>query len=431
MTLTKTLNLITMGCSKNLVDSEHLASYAARAGYRVIFDSNRLNSDTIVINTCGFIGDAKKESIDMILRAVNAKQKGKVKHLYVIGCLSERYKEELREEIPEVDDYFGARSLKEIIYTLGAKAQNEKHVRRLQSTPKHYAYLKISEGCDWMCGYCAIPLIRGRHRSVPIETLLEEAQNLADSGVKELIVVAQDSTFYGMDLYGKRMLAKLLKSLCKIEEIKWIRLHYAYPTDFPEDVIEVIASEKKICNYIDIPFQHISDNMLLAMRRRHTKQDALSLIEKLRKRIPDIAIRTTLMVGYPTETEQDIEELCDFVQKTKFERLGVFTYSEEEGTYSATKLLDNISEDEKQRRKEIIMEMQREVSSQRNNALLGKEIEVMIDYKEGEFYIGRTYADSPEVDGEVIISSTRRLHKGCIYLATITAAEEYDLYATI
>lgn len=431
MTHSRTLNLITMGCSKNLVDSEHLAAYAREAGYKIVFDSNRLFNEVVIINTCGFIGDAKKESIDMILRAASAKHRGKIEKLYVIGCLSERYREELRTEIPEVDEYFGAKTLREIISVLGQKAENENHIRRVQSTPKHYAFLKISEGCDWMCGYCAIPLIRGRHRSVPMEILVEEARNLAQNGVRELIVVAQDTTYYGMDLYGKRMLAELLERLCKIEKIRWIRLHYAYPTDFPEEVIEVMARQKKICNYIDIPLQHISDHMLQAMKRRHTKRDALLLVEKLRKRIPDIAIRTTLMVGYPSETEKDFNELCEFVQKTKFERLGVFSYSEEEGTYSATRLSDDVSEEEKQKRRDAIMDLQRSISTRRNDALIGRVTEVMVDYREGPYYIGRTYADSPEVDGEVLISTTHRLTRGCIYQATITAADEYDIYATI
>lgn len=431
MTHGKTLNLITMGCSKNLVDSEHLAAYAREAGYKIVFDSNRLFNEVVIINTCGFIGDAKKESIDMILQAASAKHRGKIEKLYVIGCLSERYREELRTEIPEVDEYFGAKTLREIISVLGQKTENENHIRRVQSTPKHYAFLKISEGCDWMCGYCAIPLIRGRHRSVPMEILVEEARNLAQNGVRELIVVAQDTTYYGMDLYGKRMLAELLERLCKIEKIRWIRLHYAYPTDFPEEVIEVMARQKKICNYIDIPLQHISDHMLQAMKRRHTKRDALLLVEKLRKRIPDIAIRTTLMVGYPSETEKDFNELCEFVQKTKFERLGVFSYSEEEGTYSATRLSDDVSEEEKQKRRDAIMDLQRSISTRRNDALIGRVTEVMVDYREGPYYIGRTYADSPEVDGEVLISTTHRLTRGCIYQATITAADEYDIYATI
>ena len=340
----KKINVVTLGCSKNTVDSEHLAAQLAAAGYQIVFDSNRTDAKVVVINTCGFIGDAKQESIDTILRFAAAKEQGLIERLFVIGCLSERYADELRAEIPEVDDYFGARDMQGIARVLCAAGDPDTSTERLTSTPKHYAYLKIAEGCNWHCGYCAIPLIRGPHRSVPMERCVEEAERLAAQGVRELIVIAQDTTYYGRDLYGRRALAELLERLCKIEGIEWIRLHYAYPTDFPQDVIEVMAREKKICPYLDIPFQHISDHQLTLMKRRHTKADAYALIERLRAAVPDLALRTTLLVGYPDETEEDFEELMEFVEKVRFERLGVFPYSEEEGTFSARELQDNVPE---------------------------------------------------------------------------------------
>ena len=338
----KKINIITLGCSKNTVDSEHLAAQLTAMDYKVVFDSDRMDADVVVINTCGFIGDAKQESIDTILRAAQLKDAGKIEELFVVGCLSQRYADELRPELPEVDDFFGVNDWAGVVERLGAKYQKDNETKREISTPSHYAYLKISEGCNWMCGYCAIPLIRGRHKSVPMEDLLLEAERLAEKGVREIMVIAQDTTYYGVDLYGERKLAELLEKLCRIEKIEWIRLHYAYPTDFPDEVIEVMAREKKICKYLDIPFQHISDNQLTAMKRRHTKAEACRLIEKLRASIPDIALRTTLLVGYPGETEEDFAELMEFVKETKFDRLGVFAYSEEEGTYSATRLTDDV-----------------------------------------------------------------------------------------
>ncbi|MBR3800393.1 MAG: 30S ribosomal protein S12 methylthiotransferase RimO, partial [Rikenellaceae bacterium] len=311
----KKINVVTLGCSKNTVDSEHLAAQLAAAGYQIVFDSNRTDAKVVVINTCGFIGDAKQESIDTILRFAAAKEQGLIERLFVIGCLSERYADELRAEIPEVDDYFGARDMQGIARALCAAGDPDTSTERLTSTPKHYAYLKIAEGCNWHCGYCAIPLIRGPHRSVSMERCVEEAERLAAQGVRELIVIAQDTTYYGRDLYGRRALAELLERLCKVEGIEWIRLHYAYPTDFPQDVIEVMAREKKICPYLDIPFQHISDHQLTLMKRRHTKADAYALIERLRAAVPDLALRTTLLVGYPDETEEDFEELMEFVEK--------------------------------------------------------------------------------------------------------------------
>ena len=427
----KKINVITLGCSKNTVDSEHLMARLAAAGYEVLFDSDRTDAKVVVINTCGFIGDAKQESIEMILRAAEAKKAGRIEHLFVIGCLSERYADELRREIPEVDEYFGARTWDGIVRALGASEDPELVTERHLTTPKHYAYLKISEGCNWKCGYCAIPLIRGPHVSVPIEELEEEARKLAAAGVRELIVIAQDTTYYGLDLYGKRRLGELLRRLCRIDGIEWIRLHYAYPAAFPEDVIEVMASEPKICKYLDIPFQHISDAQLSAMLRRHTKAEALELIHKLRTAIPDLALRTTLLVGYPGETEADFEELLDFVREVRFERLGVFAYSEEEGTWSAEKLRNDVPEEVKQQRVERIMALQNEISLENNRRRVGREERVLIDSRQGDWYVGRTQYDSPEVDQEILIpAGEKRLLKGHFYRVRIDAAEDYDLYAS-
>lgn len=428
----KKINIITLGCSKNTVDSEHLAAQLTAMDYKVVFDSDRMDADVVVINTCGFIGDAKQESIDTILRAAQLKDAGKIEELFVVGCLSQRYADELRPELPEVDDFFGVNDWAGIVERLGAKYQKDNETKREISTPSHYAYLKISEGCNWMCGYCAIPLIRGRHKSVPMEDLLLEAERLAEKGVREIMVIAQDTTYYGVDLYGERKLAELLEKLCRIEKIEWIRLHYAYPTDFPDEVIEVMAREKKICKYLDIPFQHISDNQLTAMKRRHTKAEACRLIEKLRAAIPDIALRTTLLVGYPGETEEDFAELMEFVKTTKFDRLGVFAYSEEEGTYSATRLTDDVEDDVKQSRVDRVMRLQERVSLENNAKRIGQKMRVIIDRKEGDFYIGRSEYDSPEVDQELIINSQgRRLLRGRFYDVVITDAEDYDLYADL
>ena len=426
----KKINVITLGCSKNTVDSEHLMAQLAAAGYTLTHDSDRTDAKIVVINTCGFIGDAKQESIDMILRAAAAKQAGKIERLFVVGCLSQRYAEELRPELPEVDEFFGVNDWDDIVRALQGTPDPALATERQLTTPKHYAYLKISEGCNWRCGYCAIPLIRGPHVSVPMETLLEEARKLADRGVRELIVIAQDTTYYGLDLYGRRRLAELLEALCRIDGIRWIRLHYAYPTAFPDEVIEVMAREPKICKYLDIPFQHISDNQLKAMQRRHTKAEAYALIDKLRKAIPDLALRTTLLVGYPGETEADFEELLDFVRTVRFDRLGVFPYSEEEGTYSAQHLTDDVPHQVKQERVDRIMALQQEISLENNRRRIGSIQQVIIDSKQGEYYVGRSQYDSPEVDQEILIRSEgRRLIRGCFYRVRITAAEDYDLYA--
>ncbi|WP_299220745.1 30S ribosomal protein S12 methylthiotransferase RimO [uncultured Alistipes sp.] len=428
----KKINVITLGCSKNTVDSEHLMARLAAAGYRVAFDSDRTDAEVVVINTCGFIGDAKQESIDMILRAAAAKTAGKIERLFVIGCLSERYADELRAEIPEVDDYFGARDLEGVARALGAAGGEALATERHLTTPRHYAYLKISEGCNWRCGYCAIPLIRGPHVSVPMETLEEEARKLAAAGVRELIVIAQDTTYYGLDLYGRRMLAELLRRLCRIDGIEWVRLHYAYPAAFPDDVVEAMASEPKICKYLDIPFQHISDAQLAAMHRRHTKAEALALVGRLRAAIPDLALRTTLLVGYPGETEADFAELVEFVREVRFERLGVFAYSEEEGTYSARELRDDVPEAVKQERVERIMALQRDLSLENNMRRVGRVERVVIDSRQGDYYVGRTQYDSPEVDQEILIpAAERRLVRGRFYDVGIERASDYDLYGRV
>ena len=428
----KKINVITLGCSKNTVDSEHLMAQLAAAGYSVVFDSERTDADVVVINTCGFIGDAKQESIEMILSAVAAKQEGRIERLFVVGCLSERYADELREEIPEVDEYFGVKDWADIVKALGGEYSEALTTERVLSTPKHYAYLKISEGCNWMCGYCAIPLIRGKHVSVPMEDILKEAQGLAAKGVKELMVIAQDTTYYGIDLYGRRRLADLLSELCKVEGIEWIRLHYAYPAAFPEDVIEVMAREPKICKYLDIPFQHISDNVLSAMKRRHDKAEAMELIKRLRRAIPDIALRTTLLVGYPGETEQDQAELEEFVREVRFDRLGVFPYSEEEGTFSARELKDDVPEDVKELRAGLIMQIQEQISLENNLERVGRRMRVIVDSRQGDYYVARSEYDSPEVDQEILIPvELRQLRKGAFYEVEITGAEDYDLYGEV
>ena len=428
----KKINVVTLGCSKNTVDSEHLMARLAAAGYEVLYDSDRTDAKTVIINTCGFIGDAKQESIEMILRAAEAKKAGRIERLFVIGCLSERYADELRAEIPEVDDYFGARTWDGIVRALGAADNPELATERSLTTPHHYAYLKISEGCNWKCGYCAIPLIRGAHVSVPMEMLEEEARKLAAQGVRELIVIAQDTTYYGIDLYGRRRLAELLERLCRIEGIEWVRIHYAYPSAFPDDVAEVMAREPKICKYLDIPFQHISDAQLAAMQRRHTKAEAYALVERLRSKVPGLALRTTLLTGYPGETERDFAELEQFVRDVRFERLGVFAYSEEEGTYSARRLRDDVPEEVKRERAERIMAVQNEIARENNLRRVGVVERTVIDSRQGDFYVGRSQYDSPEVDQEILIPAAgRRLLRGRFYDVRITSAADYDLYGEV
>lgn len=422
----KKINIITLGCAKNIVDTEHLAG-ALEQGYTVVFDNETLDANIVVINTCGFILDAKEESIDMILQAAEARKEGQIEKLYVMGCLSERYADDLRGEIPEVDQYFGVNDFSKILAELRTP---EVSARKL-TTPSHYAYLKISEGCNWRCGYCAIPLIRGVHRSVPMEELLAEAEKLVARGVKELIVIGQDTTFYGKDLYGERRLAELLTALCRIEGLEWVRLHYTYPANFPMDVLQVMAREDKMCKYIDIPFQHISDNVLSSMRRQITKAETLDLITALRSTVPGIAIRTTLLVGYPGETDADFEELMEFVGEQKLDRLGVFPYSQEEGTYSASALTDNVPEEVKQARAERIMKIQEDVALANNEKKIGCHYRVLIDRREGDYWIARTEFDSPEVDPEVLIESSAPLVVGNFYEIEVTSVDQWDIYGKI
>lgn len=425
------INVVTLGCSKNVVDSEHVMAQLEAAGYEVVFDSNDNDAATVVINTCGFIGDAKEESINTILQFVQAKSEGMIDRLFVIGCLSERYADELRAEIPEVDDYFGARDFRGIVERLAGAWRPELATARHLTTPAHYAYLKISEGCNWRCAYCAIPLIRGGHVSVPMEQVVREAEELARGGVKELIVVAQDTTFYGVDLYGERKLAELLRRLAAIDGVEWIRLHYTYPTGFPQEVIDVMRDEPKVCRYIDIPLQHIADTQLSAMRRGITKERTIALLDRLRREVPGIAIRTTLMVGFPGETEADFAELEEFVREQRFDRLGVFPYSAEEGTPSA-EMADDVPEEVKQARVERIMKLQQEISLQNNLRRVGETYRVIVDRREGDFYVARTEFDSPEVDEEILIPAAGgTLHPGEFRTVRITDAEEYDLYGEL
>ena len=425
------INVVTLGCSKNVVDSEHVMAQLEAAGYEVVFDSNDNDAATVVINTCGFIGDAKEESINTILQFVQAKSEGLIDRLFVIGCLSERYADELRAEIPEVDDYFGARDFRGIVERLAGAWRPELATARHLTTPAHYAYLKISEGCNWRCAYCAIPLIRGGHVSVPMEQVVREAEELARGGVKELIVVAQDTTFYGVDLYGERKLAELLRRLAAIDGVEWIRLHYTYPTGFPQEVIDVMRDEPKVCRYIDIPLQHIADTQLSAMRRGITKERTIALLDRLRREVPGIAIRTTLMVGFPGETEADFAELEEFVREQRFDRLGVFPYSAEEGTPSA-EMADDVPEEVKQARVERIMKLQQEISLQNNLRRVGETYRVIVDRREVDFYVARTEFDSPEVDEEILIPAAGgTLHPGEFRTVRITDAEEYDLYGEL
>ena len=421
------VNVITLGCSKNTVDSEHLMAQLENNGLRVLFDSNSTETKTVIINTCGFIGDAKEESVNTILGFAAAKTAGTIDRLYVFGCLSQRYPQELTAEIPEVDRFFGVDSTREIVETLGGRYDEKLAQERFLSTPRHYAYLKISEGCNRGCGYCAIPLIRGKHVSVPIEELVAEAELLAKKGVKELIVIAQETTSYGTDLYGKSRLAELLKRLAKIGGIEWIRLHYAYPAGFPDDVIATIREEPKICKYLDIPFQHIADSQLRSMRRGVTRERTYALIEKLRREVPGIALRTTLLTGYSDESEGDFKELLQFVRDVRFERLGVFPYSEEEGTYSALKLKNNIPDAVKHQRAEAIMALQNGISEEINQKRIGGVETVIVDRQEGGQYVGRSQYDSPEVDAEIFITSDKPLNIGGFYEVKITSAGDYDL----
>ena len=420
-----TINVVTLGCSKNVYDSEVLMGQLKAGGKEVVHEKE---GNIVVINTCGFINNAKEESINTILDYVQQKEAGLVDKVFVMGCLSERYKPDLEKEIPDVDQYFGTSELPALLKVLGADYKHELIGERLTTTPKNYAYLKISEGCDRPCSFCAIPLMRGAHISTPIEDLVTEAEKLAAKGVKELILIAQDITYYGLDLYKKRALADLLRALVKVEGIEWIRIHYAFPTGFPMDVLEVMKTEPKICNYLDIPLQHISDKILTSMKRGTTQEKTTKLLNKFREAVPKMAIRTTLIVGYPGETEEDFQKLKDFVKAMRFDRLGCFTYSHEENT-TAYELADDVPEEVKLQRANEIMELQSQISWELNQAKVGKVFRCLIDRKEGNYFVGRTEYDSPDVDNEVLIDAKKHYVKiGDFTDVKITEAVDYDLY---
>ncbi|WP_234109058.1 30S ribosomal protein S12 methylthiotransferase RimO [Chryseobacterium sp. R2A-55] len=424
----KKINIVTLGCSKNVVDSEVLMGQLKANGKEVVHEER---GDVVVINTCGFIDNAKQESIDTILDFVEAKNRGEVEKVFVTGCLSERYKPDLEREIPDVDQYFGTRDLPLLLKQLGADYKHELVGERLTTTPQHYAYLKISEGCDRPCSFCAIPLMRGGNISKPIEELVIETQKLARKGVKELILIAQDLTYYGLDLYKKRALADLLKELVKVEGIEWIRLHYAFPTGFPEDVLEIIKNEKKVCNYIDIPLQHINSNILKAMKRGTSHEKTNALLTKFREMVPDMAIRTTLICGFPGESEEDFQEMKDWVRVQRFDRLGCFTYSHEENT-TAYELHDDVPQEIKEKRVEEIMELQSQISWEKNQEKIGKVFRCIFDRKEGNYFVGRTEFDSPDVDNTVLVSAENTyISVGDFADVKITSAEEFDLYGEL
>ena len=420
------VNIITLGCSKNMVDSEVMSGQLAANDFDVVHENAKLDHNIVIINTCGFIDKAKEESVNTILDQVELKRKGKLDKVYVTGCLSERYKNNLEEEIPEVDAYFGTMELPRLLSTLNADYKAELVGERLLSTPSHYAYMKISEGCNRTCSFCAIPLMRGEHRSKPMEELIKEAERLVKMGVKEVMLIAQELTYYGLDLYKKRMLPELLKELTKVEGLEWIRLHYAYPSKFPLEIIDVMKDEPKICNYLDMPLQHASDKMLKAMKRQITQQEMKDLIAEIRSRIPGICLRTTLIAGFPGETREDVEELKNFLQEMQFDRVGVFTYSHEEDT-SAYVLKDELTQEEKESRAQEIIAFQQDISFEKNQQKIGQQLKVLIDKKEAGRYIGRTEFDSVEVDNEVIVHSKKTLKPGDFVKVNITKAYDYDL----
>lgn len=430
---TKTLkknkvNVITLGCSKNIYDSEVLMGQLKANRFDVQHESTDDDASIVIINTCGFIDNAKQESIDTILSFANAKQQGRIEKLIVTGCLSERYKPDLEKEIPDVDSFFGTRDLPRLLKSLGADYRHELIGERLLTTPNHFAYLKISEGCDRPCSFCAIPLMRGKHVSIPIESLVQQSRELAAKGVKELILIAQDLTYYGLDIYGKRQLADLMRHLSDVSGIEWIRLHYAYPSGFPMEVLEVMRERENICKYLDMPLQHITDDMLKSMRRGITKQKTLDLVREVRERVPGITFRTTLITGYPGETEKDFEEMCEWVSQTRFDRLGVFPYSHEENTH-AFQLIDDVPDDIKRERAEVIMSIQQRISAELNEEKVGKTYKTLFDRKEGDYFIGRTEADSPEVDNEILVSAKEKFVRvGDFAEVKIIKAEEFDLY---
>lgn len=426
----KNIGIVSLGCAKNLVDSERLMRQLESTGIKLHFDPSGIRHfDTVIINTCGFIGDAKKESVDTILQFADAKSKGSVDRLFVMGCLSERYKEQLAKEIPEVDGFYGVNELAGVVRAAGGRYRRELLGERRLTTPKHYAYLKIAEGCDRKCSFCAIPGIRGTHISRPVEEVLEEAETLAGLGVKELLVISQDTTYYGLDLYGKRKLASLVRGLAKIPGIEWIRIHYAYPHGFPMDILDVMREEEKVCRYVDIPLQHISDRILRSMKRGMNGEKTRHLIDTIRRRVPGVAIRTTFITGFPGESAAEFGELKEFVRNSGFERVGVFTYSPEEGT-AAFRLKDNLSAGIKEARAEELMALQEQVSYDINRSRTGQILKVVIDRKEGDFFVGRTEFDSPEVDNEVLIPADgNKFSAGRFYNVKITRADAFDLYA--
>ena len=420
-----------MGCSKNLVDSEVMLSQLRANDLEATHEAEQDEANVVIINTCGFIDNAKKESIDTILEYVNRKEAGRVDRVYVTGCLSHRYKEELETEIPEVDAWFGTLELPRLLNTLGADYKHELIGERLITTPSHYAYMKISEGCDRPCSFCAIPLMRGGHKSKPIEELVKEAAHLVKHGTKEIMLIAQDSTYYGIDLYGERKLAALLEALSAVEGLEWIRLHYAYPSQFPMDALEVMASKPNICNYLDIPLQHATDNMLKSMRRGISARRTREVIRQIRENVPGIALRTTMLVGHPGETEEDFTELMEFIRESRFERLGVFTYSHEENTHAGT-LTDDIPEGVKEERAQRLMELQESISLELNREKVGKEFKVLFDRVEGAYFVGRTEFDSPEVDNEVLVEkNSGYIRLGDFAKVRITDASAFDLYGDV
>nr|WP_320000212.1 30S ribosomal protein S12 methylthiotransferase RimO [uncultured Draconibacterium sp.] len=427
----KRVNVVTMGCSKNLVDSEVLLNQLQKGKFEVLHDSNETNFDAVFVNTCGFIHDAKQESIDMILDYAEAKKRGEIDKLYVMGCLSERYHSELEDELPEVDKYFGKFDMKAMVEELKVTYAPEYIYERKITTPSHFAYLKVSEGCNRSCSFCAIPKMTGRHKSRTIESLVMETRYLAKKGVKELLLIAQDLSYYGIDLYGKNQLAELINEVSKVEGIEWIRLHYLYPTKFPIEILPVMRENPKVCKYLDMPLQHISNRVLKNMLRHVTREETEALIAKIKEEVPEVVIRTTMLVGFPGETEEDFEELKEFVQEQKFGRLGVFPYSNEDGTYAANKFEDNLADEVKQARADEIMEVQQYISAELNQQKIGKEFDVIIDREESDYYVGRTEFDSPEVDGEVYITTDSEIKNGTIVKVKISGAEDYDLYGEL
>lgn len=428
----KTIDIVTLGCSKNLVDSEHLIRQLEESGYQVTHDAESPKGEIAVINTCGFIGDAKEESINLILEFAREKEEGRLKKLYVMGCLSERYLKELAIEIPQVDKFYGKFNWNELLRDLGKAYDENLHIERTLTTPRHYAYLKISEGCDRKCSYCAIPIITGKHVSRPMEEILDEVKYLVSLGVKEFQVIAQELTYYGVDLYKRQMLPQLVERISEIPGVEWIRLHYAYPAHFPQELFRVMRERPNVCKYMDIALQHISDNMLEKMRRHVTKEETYRLIEQFRKEVPGIHLRTTLMVGHPGETEADFEELKEFVRKIRFDRMGAFAYSEEEGTYAAEHYEDSIPHDVKQMRLNELMELQQDIAAELGHEKVGQVLKVIIDREEEGYYVGRTEFDSPEVDPEVLVrKGAKLLNIGRFYQVKITDSDAYDLFGDI